>query len=269
MPNTKNTKMFRNRVILKYALIIKEYFDLMNQSETLNVLTNKNPSLYIGMNAIHRVFEFVLIKMNNADYAYYYSQKAYFYYLEYMEQIYKSDLTASLNHMDAILFVYKKTIFDMYNGETNDTSSTITNIMSLTNETMTTDEKEISLLFYNISNFTKTLFFWENSAITFENRIKICDKYLHRFLHRTESLDLIHSYLENIQQKANIQYSKYDELLNELLIRVEQTKKMNQFKGYDKNELFLTKFYIEEHIFQQKFKEESTQELVKWLFVSP
>jgi PHD/YefM family antitoxin component YafN of YafNO toxin-antitoxin module len=267
MTTNKNTKPFRKRVILKYALIIKEYFDLMNQSETLNVLTNKNPSVYIGMNAIHRVFEFVLIKMNNADYAYYYSQKAYFYYLEYMEQIYKSELTSSLNHMDAILFVYKKTIFDMYNGETNDTSSTITNIMSLTNVTMTVSEKEISELFNNISNFTKTLFFWENTAITFENRITICDKYLHRFLHRTESTDLIHSYLENMQQKADIHYAKYDELLHELLNRVEKTKK--GFNNYDKSEMFLTKFYIEEHIFQQKFKEETTQELVKWLFVSP
>ena len=30
-----NTKYFKNRVILKFALIIKEFFDLMNQNETL------------------------------------------------------------------------------------------------------------------------------------------------------------------------------------------------------------------------------------------
>ena len=70
-----NTKYFKNRVILKFALIIKEYIDLMNQNVTLKNISNPNNSLFIGMNAIHRVFEYILIKNKNIDHAYYYSQK--------------------------------------------------------------------------------------------------------------------------------------------------------------------------------------------------
>ena len=105
------TKYFKNRIILKYALIIKEYFDLMNQNETLKNLSNPNPSLYIGMNAIHRVFEYILIKNKNIDHAYYYSQKCYYYYLEYMEQIHKSDLLQNLNHIEKQKEDYINTYF--------------------------------------------------------------------------------------------------------------------------------------------------------------
>lgn len=252
---------------MKYALIIKEFFDLMNQSDTLKNLANTSSSLYIGMNAIHRVFEYVLIKMNNVDHAYYYSQKSYYYYLEYMEQIHKSDLSQNLNHMDAIMFVYKKTIFDIYNGESTNLSNTITNIMTLNSETLSVNEKELKTLFNNISNFTKTLFFWENNNITFENRIYICDNYLHRYLHKIEALELITSYLDIIQQKMNMDYVKYEELLKEILVKIEKTKKQNIINNEDKNEYFLLKFYVEEQTLHEKFHEGTTKELVKWLFV--
>jgi hypothetical protein len=258
-----NTKYFKSRIILKYALIIKEYFDLMNQNETLKNIHNPNPSLYIGMNAIHRVFEYILIKNKNIDQAYYYSQKCYYYYLEYMEQIIKSDLLQNLNHIDAVLFVYKKTIFDSENNST----TTISNIMTLNTEDFAIDEKDLRQLFQNISNFTKTLFFWSNHDITFENRVKLCDNFLHRYLHRIDSLDLTNSYLEIIQQKISMDFNKYEDLLNEMLERIEKIKKMSVMSECDKNEYFLMKFYVEQDTFQEKFHEDSTKNLVKWLFV--
>lgn len=262
-----NSKYFESRIVLKYALIIKEYFDLMNQSSIIKNLANPNPSLFIGMNAINRVFEFVLIKLNNIDEAYYYSQKCSDYYLEYIEQIHKSDLVQNLNHMDAVMFVYKKTIFDIYDGDYNESSSSIRNIMSLNNENLNNDQKNIHRFFNNITNFTKTLFFWNNNNITFDDRVKICDDFLHRHLHKVYSLELTRSYLEVIQQKIDMNYEKYIDLLKEILNRLETTKKIVTIKEEDRNEYFLRKFYLEQHIFYEKFNEDSTKELVKWLFV--
>jgi hypothetical protein len=239
----------------------------MNQNETLKNISNLNNSLFIGMNAIHRVFEYILIKNKNIDNAYYYSQKCYFYYLEYMEQIYKSDLLHNLNHIDAILFVYKKTIFDIYDGEHNNSSATISNIMMLNDEYLTLDEKDLRELLKKISNFTKTLFFWNNTNITFENRVKICDTFLHRYLHRIDSLDMTNSYLDMIQQTIVMDYHKYEDLLNEFIYKIERTKKIVHLNETDKNENFLMKFYVERDVFQEKFQEESTKNLVNWLFV--
>jgi len=262
-----NTKYFKNRIILKYALIIKEYFDLMNQNEILKNSNNPNSYLYLGINAIHRVFEYVLIKKKSIDQAYYFSQKCYYYYLEYMEQIHKADLIQNLNHIDAILFVYQKTIIDMYNGEQNNSSTTISNIMTLNDEDITVDEKELRILFHKISTFTKTLFCWGNTNITFENRITICDKFFHRYLHRIDTLDLADSYLEMIQQKSNLNFDLYHDLLSEMLHKIEKTKKMNVLNENDRNEYFLMKFYVEENVFQEKMDDGNMKNLVKWLFV--
>lgn len=261
------TKYFKNRLITKYALIIKEYFDLMNKSSIIKNVSNPNPSLYIGMNTIHKVFEFILVKLGSIDEAYYYSQKCCLYYLEYMEQVFKSDLFQNLNHLDAVLFVYKKTIFDIYDGEPSDSVNSIRNIMSLTDEVVPHEEFEIRILFHNLSKFTKILFFWDNINITFENRVKICDEYLHRFLNRNDTIENIQSYLEIIQQKISMNYDKYFDLLKEILAFVEKTKKIT-IKNTDKDEWILMKFYVEEKSFFEKFNNDTTKDLVKWIFIS-
>ena len=260
------TKYFKNRMIMKYALIIKEYFDLMNKSSIIKNVSNPNPSLYIGMNTVHRVFEYVLVKLSSIDQAYYYSQKCCLYYLEYMEQVFQSDLFQNLNHMDAVMFVYKKTIFDIYDGEPSDSVNSIRNIMSLTDEVVPHEELEIRDLFHNISKFTKTLFFWDNIGITFENRVKICDEYLHRFLHRIDAIENVQSHLEIIQQKMTMNYDKYFDLLKEMLALIEKTKK-TAVKDMDRDEWVLMKFYVEENVFREKFHHDTTKDLVKWLFV--
>ena len=262
------TKYFKNRMITKYALIIKEYFDLMNKSSIIKNVNNPNPRLYIGMNTIHRVFEYVLVKLSSIDQAYYYSQKCCLYYLEYMEQVFKSDLFHNLNHLDAVMFVYKKTIFDIYDGEPNDSVNSIRNIMSLTDEVVSHEEFEIRDLFHNISKFTKILFFWDNINITFENRVKICDEYFHRFLCRSDAIENVQSHLEIIQQKISMNYEKYFDLLKEVLSLIEKTKKI-AIKECDRDEWVLMKFYVEEKILFEKFNNDTTtKDLVKWLFVS-
>jgi hypothetical protein len=258
-----SNKYFKNRVIMKYSSIIKEFFTLMNQPETLKNISNPNPSLYIGLNAIHRVFEYVLLKMNNVENAYHYSQKCYYYYLEYLEQIHKSDLVQNINHIDVVLFVYKKTIYDIHDGDASSTS----NILSLNNENNSLNEPDLRELLNNMSNFTKILFFWDNNNITFDNRIELCENYLQRYLLRIQSLDMVNSYLEIIQQKINLDFKKYNELIYEMLNKIEKTKNLFKFDACEKNEYFLTKFYIEEQIFKEKFYAGNTKELVKWLFV--
>jgi hypothetical protein len=244
-----------------------EYFNLLNQSEIIKNLSNPSNSLYIGLNAVHRVFELILIKTNNIDNAYFYSQKSYFYYLEYLEQIYKSELSQNLNHMDAVLFVYKKTIFDIHNEDDNNGCSSISNIISLNSDDLQVNEKEIKDIFNKIAFFTKTLFFWGNSKISFENRINICKNYLSRYLNRFESIEMISSYIQIIQEKSDLKYVKYDDLLKEMLNRIEKTKKINNLTELEKNEYFLVKFYIEQDIFQEKINSNDTKDLIKWLVV--
>jgi len=264
----------KTHIIDKYNIIIKEFFDLILNSESMNELKYPITSLYIGINSIHRVFEYVLLKTKSIEKAYYYSQRTYYYYLEYMEQIHRSNLSQSLNHMDAILFVYKKTIFDLYDGnEQNDTSNKITNIMTLNNTVLIIDENEWRELFTKISKIINTIFDWNNIELNFYQRKDICDNYLGKFLLRGQNIDLTISYLEIIQEKIQFDYKQYEYLLKELLKICEiYEKSKKQRTGFDsesdKNEYFLMKFYIEEPIFREKLKGGNMKELVQWLYTS-
>jgi hypothetical protein len=132
----------KTQILETYSKLMNEYFGILSESAVMKELEFPISSLHIGVTAIHRVFEIILLKTKSIEKTYYYSQRAYYYYLEYIEQIYQANLSQSINHMDIILFVYKKTIFDMYDGEPDNNSNTLSNIMTLNDETINFDEKE-------------------------------------------------------------------------------------------------------------------------------
>ena len=67
----------------------------------------------------------------NLDLTFYHTQKAYFFYIEFIEQIYDDNVTfLRLSSRDALMFVYKKTIFDINNDHKK-------SLIALTNEEQT------------------------------------------------------------------------------------------------------------------------------------
>jgi len=267
---SKNKSLVKQEIIEKYTANVIDYFTLMNKTDLINELNNPVSSMYIGINAIHRVFEFILLKTKSIEKANYYSKKTYYYYLEYMEQIYRSNLSQNLNHKDAILFVYKKTIFDFYEvqSEENQSFNTMNNIMTLTDDNITIDDKECQNLFLKISKIINTLFFWENTLFDFNDRVELCNQYLYHFLIHIENMDLTVSYLEFIQQKMHVPFSIYKNLLNEIIEKTDDKKRAHKIlsKDTELNECFLIKFYVEEPVFREKFESGNMKEFVRWLY---
>jgi hypothetical protein len=69
-----------------------------------------------GLETISTIFRLILFFTKNISLAIYHSQKAFYVYIEFIEQI--SDVQNSflqLTSRDAVLFVYKKTIFEINN----------------------------------------------------------------------------------------------------------------------------------------------------------
>jgi hypothetical protein len=214
------------------------------------------------MNAIHRVFEYILIKTKNIEKVCYYSKKTYYYYLEYMEQIYSSNLHQNLNQMDAMLFVYKKTIFDLYDGENEDTFGTMTNIIASNGEIMNIDDDNIKNILKKISKIMNTLFYWENTEFTFYERKELCN-YLDFFMKKCFSVPQIVQFLEILQKKITMKYPEYLLLLKELFDLNE--KKMKKICDID--DWTLNKFYIQKNDFEDKINENNIKGLVKWCFI--
>ena len=103
-------------IINTYQMIINEFFTKFLESEICsyesgslgefyNAEEKLNYHLYIGITIIHRVFEYIFLKTKNIMTTYYYTDSAYSYYFEYLEQIYKANLLYNFNKNDDIDYI--------------------------------------------------------------------------------------------------------------------------------------------------------------------
>jgi len=69
-----------------------------------------------GLETLMHIFLIIFYYTKNLELTFYHTQKAYYFYIEFIEQISDDNVTfLQLSSRDAILFVYKKTIFELNN----------------------------------------------------------------------------------------------------------------------------------------------------------
>jgi hypothetical protein len=117
-----NTKNYLNSIdVSKFNLYIEKYIVLINQylqhfGENI-FIQDTTYYLYIltkGIECISNIFNMLFLYTKNFDLLYYHCQKSLFYYIEFINQIENLDYeNIKLTIKDAILFVYRKTIFQI------------------------------------------------------------------------------------------------------------------------------------------------------------
>jgi hypothetical protein len=249
-------------IIQNYVKVIGDYIELIGESKYMNETSTPISSMYVGLNSLHRVFEYVISKTKNIEMACQYSKKSFYYYLEYMEQIHRSNLCQNLNHMDAVMFVYRKTIFDLYDGEPEDSYNTMTNIIAYNQDNVILDELDISL-FPKLSKFVNAFFYWENPEITILERKELFNLYLFRCLKQISVLVKTVRLLDFIQKSENLTFGTYGELLKELLEHAE--KKKRQPIGQDDGSDYILKALVERDIFFEKLRGGNIKDFVAWI----
>lgn len=101
-----------NQQLSKYMAIINEF---VHQIDANIKLSNKEYKKFIiikGLETLLHVFKIILLYTKNLELTFYNSKKALYYYIEFISQIgEETHEFLKLTPKDAILFVYKKTIF--------------------------------------------------------------------------------------------------------------------------------------------------------------
>ena len=220
--------------------------------------------LYIGINLIYRVYKYSLLKFNNIKTAEYYSQKAHVFFIEYTEQIYNHELTFNINHNDAILFIYKKTIFHFDNIDSNQGDDKVVNMFSLkeSNKEMQNIENCISHL-QHLHVLVNQLVQWKHNEITTNNRIYICKEYLQKMLKNVDFIEMTICHLEYICNDRKLSFSKYCMFLDET-VNILDSKTCNH--KLKKNDIILMKYYTGSPYIQEKIDNNNFKELVVWLY---
>ena len=121
--NSSDSKNFcieenSNSFISKYYILVNQYLGFLidNIYDNININTDKRYRYYIivkGLEILSNIMHIIIMNTNNIDIAFYYCNKAYYYYIEFISQIDTENNHLELNIKDAVIFVYKKTIFEI------------------------------------------------------------------------------------------------------------------------------------------------------------
>ena len=188
--------------------------------------------------------------------AFYHGQKAFYFYVEFIEQI--SDDTHTflqLNSRDASMFVYKKTLFDINHdyrqkilAENNKTAEEFFNILDI----QTNINKSLLCFFlnnYDYVNGKKSNIHYLNSIII--KIEKIIERIIHYKIHKITHYILM-IFIEEIMIDTNS--DKYIELIELFL------KKLHKMKIEDIN----VKEKIYSSVFSEKLKE-PCEKIIAWV----
>ena len=116
----KNYKSYftnsNKEIVTEFCKIINEY--LFHMCDNI-LIQNKQYYIFIilrGLNMLKHIFNILLLYTKNLNLCIHHSKKAYLFYVEFIGQIGNDNHSyLQLNSKDAILFVYKKTIFEINN----------------------------------------------------------------------------------------------------------------------------------------------------------
>ena len=101
-------------IINKYVDLICEYFAFIDEKKNI---IHKKQYRYLrtrGLDTITHVFVMILFYTKNLELTYFHSQKSFYLYVEFIEQILDVQHTfLHLTSRDASVFVYKKTIYEI------------------------------------------------------------------------------------------------------------------------------------------------------------
>ena len=116
--NSNNYKKTVNNhwkeIVDKYLEVIMEYIKSIFENKKIKKTNVTKYIIIRGLDTITHVFRFLFLYTKNLNMTFYNTQRAYYYYIEFIDQISEEEISfLKLNTNDAILYVYKKTIYQI------------------------------------------------------------------------------------------------------------------------------------------------------------
>lgn len=159
----ESTSMTTVSIVGNYLKLLETFHLLFNK----NIVTKKihyTDFIYKqGMKCLNHIFILLLHYTNNLPFTYYHCEKGIYYFTEFISQIENENSFLKLSSIDAIIFVYKKTIYNInkkmaiqnareFISSANEIIKTITNINSINRYSI------ISAYFLKIANLSSDKF---------------------------------------------------------------------------------------------------------------
>ena len=245
-----------SEILNKFVHILIEYMRFISEKI---MMKNKKYYCFIferGVETLIHVFSVIFYYTKNVDLTFYHTQKACYFYVEFIEQISDDNVTfLQLSSRDATLFVYKKTIFDInneYKKSIQEPTEEEKIILSKINSYMGI-YKSIVLFITNHNDFTKT------------NYINICSDSI-EFISETLNKNKMNSDILRINciylfatllDDKNLEINDFFKLLDEFIKKIISKKKIDE--KVIKNNMYDTEI-------QNLIDDNKLNKIVEWIF---
>ena len=234
--NTSNYKAVINNsvseILTKFVEVIIEYMRFISEKI---IMKNKAYYRFIferGVETLIHVFSVIFYFTKNLELTFYHTQKAYYFYIEFIEQISDDNVTfLQLSSRDAILFVYKKTIFDLnneYKKNIQEPTFEEKTILS-TVDTYTNIYKSIVLFIINHNDFYK-LVKYENKDEYINascNAIEFISETLNKNKIKSNHIECVYLFITLLDDRK-IEILDFFRLLDEFIKKVISKKKFDE-----------------------------------------
>ena len=224
---------FKTELIEKYTAILYEYLHIMHTSEIVNALDNQAEVIQIGMQSITHIYKLAFFLSKQISTAVCHSQKGMYCYLEYIEQMNKTNMLHNLDNVDAVVFIYNKTLSEIY-GQ-NPPTTMMTNILSIS-ETDAYKGSGIDFMKCNksleiMAHMSKTLVWFGNTHMTTLDQMELVETHLAPMsaLFVDYSLDVLFPFLDTVQTKlAPMKKEEYHTFLKSVTKQIKRALKHQQ-----------------------------------------
>ena len=118
LENLENNELYKSELEISNENILKNFLNLIKtykkyilKNEEKNNTSFLNVFFDRGLNALMIIFMSILKRTNYLELAYYHCEKSIYYYNEFFSQIINKNNFISVSSNDAIMFLYKKSIY--------------------------------------------------------------------------------------------------------------------------------------------------------------
>ena len=215
-------------ILTKFVRVIVEYMRFIAEKITMK---NKQYYKFIferGIETLIHIFSMIFYYTKNLELTFYHCQKAYYFYIEFIEQISDDNITfLQLSSRDAILFVYKKTIFDLNNEYRKNIPEP------------SIEEKNILSLVDSHTNIYKNIveYIINHKDFTYDNKIEYinkCCNYIETFSENLKKNKIKKNIIEciylftNLLADKQIEIDMFFNLLDDFVKKINIKKKVNE-----------------------------------------
>lgn len=257
-----NVDNFKSSLTINVNVILEKYINLLTQylKFVIETLKSKNKSftnfiIIRGMDTLTNVFNNILYYTKNLELTYFHCQKAYYYYIEFIEQITDDQHSfLQLSSKDAISYVYKKTIYEINNEFRKNIDANLGNCKD--------DAKKFHLITWHVKLFKKLSYKVANDKNFIVSSINdsIYIDRLDNVLNKINALNIDSDNITMFYSFVDLLDSKIEDISKTIDIIVLLTKKLNKNNGVISK--INEKIYLDD--FDEKL-EDVNEKFVNWL----